>query len=128
MCRNLLTLFPVAMGEFGALYMQVYLLHCDLQPAEGAIQTSHQQTLGGSALLRGRWLVKNPQAEGLSPAEGSDPRHLSLHVTVRSCKVTEKFKLWKLPFDTFYVHLLKNESFSVLILNIVSDQYKPRIL
>lgn len=39
---DLLTLFPVAVGEFSALYMQINLLHCDLQPAEGAIQSSHQ--------------------------------------------------------------------------------------
>lgn len=91
MCSSLLTLFPVAMDEFGALHMQVDLLHRDLQPAEGAIQPSHQQALSRS-VLRG-WLVKNPQAEGLSPAEGRDPRHLSLHMTVRSCKITEKFKL-----------------------------------
>lgn len=85
---SLLTLFPVAMVEFGALYVQFELLHCDLQPAEGAIQPSHQQALSRS-VPTGRRLVENPQAEGLSPAERCDPRHLGLHMTVRSCKVTE---------------------------------------
>lgn len=80
---GLLTLCPVAAGEFGARHMQVYLLHRNLQPAERAVQAGHQQTLGRS-VLAGRCLVQNRQAEGVSPAEGRDPRHLSLHMTVGS--------------------------------------------
>lgn len=83
---NFLTLFSVAVGEFSALHMQVNLMHCDLKPTEGAIGPSHQQTLSWS-VLRGCWWVKNPQIEGLSPAEGSDSRHLGLHVAVRSWPV-----------------------------------------
>ncbi|KAG7241119.1 hypothetical protein INR49_025862 [Caranx melampygus] len=49
-------------------------------PTEGAIQPAHQQALSCSVLTC-RWLVQNPQAEGVSPAEGCDPRHLSLHMT-----------------------------------------------
>ncbi|TNN85307.1 hypothetical protein EYF80_004329 [Liparis tanakae] len=70
-------------GELGADHMQVHLLHVHLQPAERAVQPRHQQTLGRS-VLTGRRLVQNRQAEGLSPAEGCDPRRLSLHVTMRS--------------------------------------------
>jgi len=82
-CGSLLTLFTVAAGELGADHMQVYLLQIDLQPAERAVQPRHQQTLGGS-VLTGRRRVQNRRAEGLSPAEGCDPGHLSLHMTMRS--------------------------------------------
>lgn len=79
--NSLLTLFPVAVGEFSAFHKQLYFLHCDLQPAEGAIKPTHQKAVSGSGST-GSWLLKNPQAEGLSPAKSCDPRHLSLHVTV----------------------------------------------
>lgn len=89
-----LTLFLIAVCEFGAPHIQVILLHCDLQPAEGAIQPSHQQVLSSrSVLIRGQW-VQNPQAKGLSPTEGSDSRHVSLHMTVRSYEDTERFNLY----------------------------------
>lgn len=78
----LLTLFHVAVGEFCALHTQVDLLHCDLQPAERAVQPSHQQALDNRSALTAGCGIQT-RAEGLSPAKGSDPRHLSLLMTVR---------------------------------------------
>lgn len=79
----LLTLFHVTVDEFRAFHTQVDLLHCDLQPAERAVQPSHQQALNSRSVLTACCRIQT-QAEGLSPAKGSDPRHLSLLVTVRS--------------------------------------------
>lgn len=89
-----LTLFLIAVDEFSAPHIQVILLHCDLQPAEGAIQPSNQQVLcSRSVLIIGHW-VQNTQAKGLSPTEGGDSRPVSLHMTVRSCEDTDTFNFY----------------------------------
>lgn len=79
----LLTLFHVTVDQLCAFHAQVDLLHCDLQPAERTVQPSHQQALSSWSVLTAGCRIQT-RAEGLSPAEGSGPRRLSLLVTVRS--------------------------------------------
>lgn len=66
-----LTLISVTASEFRGLHLQIYFLHRDLQPTEGAIQPTHQQVFHRSVLTT-CLLLQSPQAEGLSPAQGRD--------------------------------------------------------
>lgn len=79
------TFLPMAVSELCFLHPQVL---CDLQPAEGAVQPAHQQTLRRADLTTG--FLTEERSGGLYPRKRRDPGRLSLYVCLSTYRKPNK--------------------------------------